>query len=119
MKLAGALSAIVILMVTAGEGRTQGSIGDSLNDIGLTRDDYQLLAQEAASLYMAASPQVGDKGEWANQETKSHGTVTISEVEENCVSLAHLFRVGSTKKVYEFSSRRCRNEDGEWLLAPK
>ena len=91
----------------------------SIDDIGLTNEDYEIIRDEAATLYTANSPTVGSETEWSNPETKSHGKIELTEFDGRCAKLKHLFRVGKTKKVYEFVSRRCESESGEWLLAPK
>ena len=70
------------------------------------------------SLYTVESPVIGSKAIWKNEETRSHGEVELKSVEDRCATVEHIFRVGSKDEVHKFNSRRCRAEDGRWLIAP-
>jgi len=91
----------------------------NIDDIGLTNEDYAIIRSEAATLYNADPPTVGAETVWSNPETQSHGVIELTDFDGRCAAFKHLFRVGKTKKVYKFVSRRCKSESGEWLLAPK
>jgi surface antigen len=93
-----------------------GQIARSLEAQGMSREDTRLLLDAAASLYEGGDPQVGDVADWANPETGSEGTVTVTAFDGRCVTLGHSIRPGGGAAPVEETARRCRAEDGRWLI---
>lgn len=108
--------AVIAALVATGS-HAQGLM-NTFRDIGLSNEDFGRLRTAEKSLYTVDSPVIGSKAIWKNEETRSHGEVELKSVEERCATVEHVFRVGSTSDVHKFNSRRCRAEDGRWLIAP-
>ena len=106
-----ALAALIAMPAAA-----QGLLG-TLDQIELENGDYEMLTAASAELYTAEPPVVGSETIWANDDTRSHGTVELISHDGTCAVMGHLFRVGKTKKVYRTQSRRCRADDGTWKIA--
>lgn len=91
---------------------------NTFKEVGLNNDDFGHLRSAAESLYTAESPTIGSKATWQNADTQSHGEVELTEFDGTCATMEHVFRVGATKEVYKMPGRRCKSEDGQWLIAP-
>lgn len=113
------LAVLLCFAIATGRVSAQGSISNMLDDLGLSKEDYRLLRSAAESLYTSDEPFVGMSTSWKNSKSGSYGTVELTKVEDRCVSIKHLFHIGSRNAEAQHLSRRCRSSDGRWLLAPK
>ena len=118
MKFTGPVAALLVLALGAGAVHAQGFLRNIDRDYGLSPEDISLLREAGGTLYATEPLTLGAETIWMNPETHSHGTVEVVQIEDNCATVEHLFRVGPTKKVHSVLSRRCKSEDGDWKLAP-
>ena len=113
------LRAIVLAVVFAAGSSVvvaQG-IGRLVKDTGLVDADFAQLEAAAATLYRKEPPEVGSKAAWQNPETGAQGTVELTCFDGRCAGLRHLFKPSAQAKTDGFSSRRCRNDAGDWVLS--
>ncbi|MEM9043277.1 MAG: hypothetical protein AAGC81_01175 [Pseudomonadota bacterium] len=108
----GALIAVFALPVMA------EPIAIALRKAGITNDDYKLMTDAAASLYEAETVEAGAETLWSNPESGAFGTVEIAAFDGTCVVMTHLVRVKKTDKNSRINSRRCKADDGRWLITP-
>jgi surface antigen len=91
-------------------------IARSIEAQGVSREDTRLLLDAAASLYESGEPQVGDRADWANAETGASGTAEVTAYDGRCVTIMHEILPGNDAAPIEATGRRCRAEDGRWLI---
>lgn len=91
-------------------------IARSIEAQGMSRADTRLLLDAAASLYASGDPQIGDSADWANPETGASGTVEVTAYDGRCVTLLHEILPGNDAAPIETTGRRCRADDGRWLI---
>jgi hypothetical protein len=72
------------------------------------------MEETAATLYREEPRDVGSKAPWLNPDTGAQGTVELTSLDGRCAGLRHLFKPSAQAKTDGFSSRRCRNEAGDW-----
>lgn len=85
---------------------------------GLSPDDFTLLTATTDALFDGGTPQVGTEAAWKSTQTDAKGTVTVHEVQGNCVGLLHLIEPPNTDQIREIRTRRCRDANGNWILTP-
>ena len=85
---------------------------------GLTPQDFEMLRDTARQLYDTATPQQGRTLSWTNPDSGSRGTVRLTEVKQNCVSLRHLVYPKGQDQAREILSQRCKDAEGQWILQP-
>lgn len=86
---------------------------------GLSPEDFDVMGNYAATLYERGSPRAGAQAQWSNRETGASGTVTLEKLEGNCVTLLHKARSATANaRPVEIRTRRCKNDDGVWVLTP-
>ncbi|MEM1275286.1 MAG: hypothetical protein AAGH74_02070 [Pseudomonadota bacterium] len=93
-------------------------IAIAMRNAGITNDDYKLMTDASASLYEADTVVVGAETLWSNTETGAFGTVEIAEFDGTCVTMTHLVQVKKTGKNSQLNTRRCKADDGRWLITP-
>ena len=112
--------AALLFLAVAFPAAAQGTFSRSLEELGLSKGDYRLLREAAATLYEAEALEVGNTTTWSNRDTGSRGTVEVTAFDGRCVSLTHVFQSGTSRSAHKHDSRRCKAADGRWLLsAPK
>ena len=94
------------------------SIAIALRNAGITNDDYKLMTDAAASLYEAEAVTAGAETLWSNPETGAFGTVEIADFDGTCVTMVHLVRIAKTDTNSQLNTRRCKADDGRWLITP-
>jgi hypothetical protein len=92
-------------------------MGSLYKGLGLENADFALMEEAAATLYRVEPPEVGSKASWENPETGAHGTVELTSSDGRCVELRHLFKASAQDETDGVSSRRCRNDAGDWVLS--
>lgn len=110
------LSALIVSMISSA-ALAQGLM-NTFKEVGLSNEDFERLRSAAESLYTGENPTVGSKAIWKNEETRSHGEVELTDFDGRCATMEHLFRVGSRNEVHRVPARRCKSEDGNWMIAP-
>jgi hypothetical protein len=109
-RLALGLAAALIALPAAAQ------IARSIEAQGVSREDTRLLLDTAATLWEGGTPQVGNMAEWANPETGASGTVKVTDYDGRCVTVLHEIQPGEGKAPLQSTGRRCRAEDGRWLI---
>lgn len=109
-------SALIVSMISSA-ALAQGLL-NTFKEVGLTNEDFERLRSAAESLYTGENPTVGSKTIWKNEETRSHGEVELKAFDGRCATIEHLFRVGSRNEVHRMPARRCKADDGSWMIAP-
>jgi len=89
-----------------------------IRDIGLTQADFDMMGDKAEALYTTSSPKPGKVVSWTNPDSKSHGTVKLAAMRDNCAYIQHFAFPKGAEKPKEIRLRYCRNADGNWLLTP-
>lgn len=92
------------------------SMAKIMAESGLSPEDFEIMGQQAATLYTAASPRKGATIQWKNDATRSYGTVFLIEMAGNCAVLRHLVYPKGANKAREIRLRRCQTSDGSWIL---
>ncbi len=87
-----------------------------LGDSGLPPDDVKLMMAEAEALYTAPEAKPGDMGEWKNEASGAGGSIEITEIQDNCVLLAHVFETKEKAGPQRGEFKRCKRADGLWQL---
>lgn len=109
-RLALGLAAALLALPAAAQ------IARSIEAQGVSREDTRLLLDTAATLWESGNPEVGDSADWANPETGASGTVEVTEYDGRCVTVLHEIMPGNDAAPIEETGRRCRAEDGRWLI---
>ncbi len=109
------LAAASILAVAAVQAKPLSRI---IAEMGLSPQDFEVLSEASNSLLSSGAPTVGQERAWTNDATGSKGTVRISAVQGDCVSLLHSVEPGGDEPSRQARTRRCKDANGNWLLAP-
>lgn len=115
----GALFAVALGTILMQASTVSAQYALPLKNSGLTPADIDMAMDAAKALYSDPQAQRGDRMEWSNPTSKAFGTVTMEEVDaaSACVVFVH-FIDGPRAGQQSFVVRRCRNEAGDWLIAP-
>lgn len=89
-----------------------------ISELGLTPADFEVLSATADAMLTSSAPSTGQEREWVNDATGSKGTIRVVGVQDNCVDLQHFVRPAGADQTRQVKTRRCRDADGNWLLAP-
>jgi hypothetical protein len=92
-------------------------ISSALEAQGLDRTDTRMAIDAAATLWADDNPEVGESATWRNAETGSEGRVDVTAFDGRCVTVQHAITPGNGAAPAESITRRCRAEDGRWLIA--
>lgn len=111
-----AIVAALLLVGTSAQAQFNSAL-KTIDDVGLTNEDFEMLKSQTATLYENGEPVEGSATAWSNAASESHGTVELTKYDGRCVTLSHLLRVGATKEVHRYVAKRCRADDGRWLIA--
>lgn len=93
------------------------SMAKILSNSGLSPADVKIMQETAKSLYSAPNPRKGKKLTWENPASSANGTVEIVGVAANCVDFRHIYGVRLKPNAGNMRLRRCRNENGKWVLS--
>ena len=107
---------ICLAAALSGSESAAKSMAKIMADSGLSPEDFEIMGQQAATLYTVASPRKGATTQWKNDATRSYGTVILMGMPKNCAVLRHLIYTKGAKKAREFRLRRCKTSDGSWIL---
>ncbi len=115
-RLTTALAVSIIL----GSGSTVlgKPISRIISEMGLSPADFQIVNATADAMLKGGTPQVGAESSWSSNDTGSKGTIRVRDVRDNCVHLQHFIQAGGSDNTREVRTRRCRDAEGNWLLAP-
>lgn len=86
--------------------------------MGLSPADFAVVDATVNSLLNSGTVSVGQMRSWTNEQTGSSGTVRVNGVRDNCVRLQHVFQAGNSNNSREVRTRRCRDQNGNWILTP-
>lgn len=119
--LLAATAATCMALGAAGALAQYGGMFQSFQKSGFTEQDVEMMKSAGAELVSAQDVKAGRQVGWRNEETGNSGIVRATAVEEDgrCVSIQHLVQRKDRPEVLTTRSRRCRNDAGEWVLAPK
>ena len=106
------------VLIAFGATAEAKSLSRILAETGLSSEDFDLMGQYAAGLYVRGAPQSGSSAKWTNEESGASGTVTLDKFADNCVWLRHEAMAGGGGKPVLIHTRRCKNADGIWVLQP-
>ncbi|MCV6586637.1 MAG: hypothetical protein OIF47_13985 [Marinibacterium sp.] len=93
------------------------SISSMLAQSGLSPEDFHTMGQAARTLYADTTPVAGASTTWTNPDSGSHGGVTLTGVEGNCVDIQHSVHPQGAEEAREIRNRRCQSDTGDWLNA--
>ncbi|MBV1895427.1 MAG: hypothetical protein KUG70_03140 [Rhodobacteraceae bacterium] len=111
--LAGLICIAAGLTCSASDAK---SISKILSDSGLSPDDFEIMTQQAATLYSNVTPRKGATVQWKNDATRSYGLAELVSVQANCVQLRHLVHPKGIQTAREIRTRRCKTSGGDWIL---
>lgn len=97
-------------------GAQAQSLGRILDRSGLDQEDLDIMEQTAATLYASGSASVNDAASWTNEQTESRGTVKITGVDGDCISLSHSVQTKREPATRTVDTRRCLIGD-QWVLS--
>lgn len=92
------------------------SLAKIMSDSGLTPEDFTIMGEQAATLYATGSPSKGATAKWKNDASQSYGTVELVEMQQDCALMRHLVHPKGAQKAREIRTRRCKTNDGTWVL---
>jgi len=119
MRVALALTAAMALLTTAALAQISPFRG---SQFVLVDSDREAMSAAANSLLENGTPEEGAVAEWSNDETRSHGKVTIMQVTQEpvlCVNVVYEIQLVRPADPRLFDVRSCRTEAGEWkIVAP-
>ncbi len=101
----------------AATGAVANPLSKTLRKTGLSPEDFDLMRQTAAELYVPA-PQPNKSVKWSNAESGSYGTAKLDQVDGKCVVVNHLVHPKGAEKAEQIRTRLCQSGDGRWLLMP-
>lgn len=107
----------VLIVATGSTSVAAQGIGRLVKDTGLVDADFNLMGDAAATLYADEPREVGSTADWQNPETGASGTVELTSFDGRCVGLRHRFKESPQARTDQFSTRRCRNDAGKWMLS--
>ena len=118
MKNAILVAALFAIAAVAGAPAQAKPLSKIIADTGLTPEDFSILDAKAQTLYDTPSPKPGKKVSWSNPESKSHGTVRLAAMRDNCAYIQHFVFPKGAETSREIRYRRCKAADGSWLFQP-
>lgn len=111
--LVGLICLAAALSGTQSQAKSMAKI---MADSGLSPEDFEIMGQQAATLYTVTSPRKGATAQWKNDANHSYGTVELVGMQQNCAILRHMVHPKGAKKAREIRLRRCKTSDGTWVL---
>ncbi len=109
---------VVPLMLGSGGVATGKPLSRIIAEMGLSPADFEVVNVAANTLLAQGAPSVGQERKWTNPDTGSEGTVRVQAVEGNCVILQHVIDPEGKGQTRDIRTRRCRDADGNWFMAP-
>lgn len=113
------ISAALVTVVTLGIGCAVQAkpLSRIISEMGLSPDDFEVLNATANAMFASGTPSAGQEREWINEDTGSKGTIRVLGVQGDCVDLQHFVRPAGADQTRQVRTRRCRDAEGNWLLA--
>jgi hypothetical protein len=111
--LAGLICLATVLSCTTSNAKPIAKI---LSQSGLSPEDFVIMTEQSATLYQTGTPRKGASTKWQNDDTRSYGVVDLVLVQANCVYLRHFVHPKGVKQAREIRMRRCKTDDGTWIL---
>lgn len=109
------LAATIALAATGVQSQT---LSKMIADTGMSPDDFTMMEAAARGLYAERAPRAGASADWSNPDSGTHGHVVLSAVDGDCVTIRHQVNVKGAAEARKLSARRCRDDQGKWLLQP-
>lgn len=110
--------AAVLIVIGLPLGAMATPFSVQLAKSGFTPEDLDLMAATEARLYTPNIQKTGSRLSWSNPGSGASGSVTLESVQGACVELHHLAHKKDRPAPVELRRRKCRADDGRWLLAP-
>lgn len=111
--------AVVVLSVAGFAIAAQAKpISRIIAEMGLSPADFEVLNAASDSLFASGVPSNGAERSWVNEDTGSKGTIRVNGVDGNCVRLQHFIQPEGGDQTREVRTRRCKDAEGNWVLAP-
>lgn len=111
----------VMALITASVAVAQiPSTGMSTGLLQLSDADVKILTDTALTLYEKDDVKPGDSAVWEDEATGTRGKMVVTEVTREpqlCVSIQHVVKPAGQSDLVVFVIRRCRADNGEWLVA--
>lgn len=80
----------------------------------------EVLTDTALTLYEKPDVKPGDSSTWKDEATGTAGTMVVTDATRDpklCVSVQHIAKPAAQKDLVVFLIRRCRADNGEWLVS--
>ncbi len=99
---------------------TAAQISGFFRNLGLTPEEMGLAGSAAESLYAKPGVQPGQTARWKSETSPAEGSVEVVDVSEagRCVAFVHRVRPKPDAREQPMELRRCKSDDGRWILAP-
>ena len=111
-------SLILGALLVAGPANAQMS--SFFRSLGLTPEEINLAGAAAEDLYAKPGVQAGQTTEWKSETSTAMGTVEVLKVTDGgrCVAFVHRVRPNPDAREQPMELRRCKSDDGRWVLSP-
>jgi hypothetical protein len=101
-------------------GPANAQMSSFFRNLGLTPEEINLAGATAESLYAKTGVKSGQSASWKSETSPATGSVEVLNVTDGgrCVAFVHRVRPKPDGREQPMELRRCRSEDGKWILAP-
>ena len=116
LKTIGTLVLGVALLV----GPANAQVSSFFRNLGLTPVEINLAGTAAEQLYAKPGVRAGQTAKWKSETSPAAGSVEVLHVTDGgrCVAFVHRVRPKPDAREQPMELRRCRSDDGRWILAP-
>ena len=117
MRLVIIATALSILVVA---GPASAQMSSFFRNLGLTPEEMELAGGAAESLYTKPGIRSGQTASWKSKTSQASGSVEVVGVTDagRCVAFVHRVRPIPDGREQPMELRRCKSDDGRWILAP-
>jgi hypothetical protein len=88
--------------------------------LALSEADVRILTDTALTLYQKEDVKVGDTAKWRDDATGTFGKMLVTDIAREpqlCISIQHVVKPAGQSDFVVFLIRRCRADNGEWLIS--
>ncbi|WP_424832806.1 hypothetical protein [Ruegeria sp.] len=118
MKARTHIALATVAAISAAVAANAKPISRIIAEMGLTPADFEVVNATSTAMLSGGSPSVGQERAWVNESTGSKGTIRVQAVQNNCVTLQHVIDPEGAGQTREIRTRRCKDANGNWLMAP-
>jgi hypothetical protein len=113
-----AIASALLFLIASDPATAQMS--SFFRNLGLTPNEMDLARAAAESLYEKAGVVPGKSAEWTSETSSAAGSVEVLDVTDGgrCVRFVHRVRPEPDARQQPMELRRCRSDEGKWILAP-